>query len=583
EGRSGPAPAARARRGRGRFRRRRHLRGGARPPGHDVERWSRHRRPAEGGTDRLRLPARVRGDAAPDRPDRRPAGPAAGPGRLPGRLLARLPGHRRRLRPAEHGRGAFPPGRGGRRAGSGHTGAGGGHVPALAARCAARGGRGGPGGRQRARPVVRRAGACRGRLAANLLGEPGGRARPRRRPASRTRPPRAGGQAPRAPRHARRRTGRARSGLPCAGDAAARVPHPRGDHRSRLPPSRRRLALAVPAGAGPARPGGGARRTHLARREPDPRPARVAADRDPGRRGRSGSARPRAERGDLGLRHCRPRGPGLLARRSLAARRLGSGLRGLLVAPPSCPEPVGPPRRLPERARVGSSPGQLLHRCGADCRAGRHPDLRAGHDLPAVSAARRSGAAATARRTACGSVGRRLPHPALSCRGGHRRRHGPGSGRVLVDVTVGAAQSRGDRRHRPPRGDRTRLRPCAGSGERRAAGRHPECRARRRQRDPGGGEDDRHAGRDLGADHHRASPLLRGPGRPATARSGVQHRHPVPGVHQPVARGRARPAADGLRRCRGLRGHRRGAGARLVPHRTHPRTPRTAAAPTASL
>ena len=56
------------------------------------------------GADRLRLPARVRRDAAADRPDRRPARPGAGAGRGAGGLRGRLAGHRAGLRPAVDGR-----------------------------------------------------------------------------------------------------------------------------------------------------------------------------------------------------------------------------------------------------------------------------------------------------------------------------------------------------------------------------------------------------------------------------------------------------------------------------------------------
>ena len=60
----------------------------------------RRRRAPAGGADRVRLPARLRRDAAADRPDRRPPGPAPGPGRLARRVRPRLAGHRRGLRPA---------------------------------------------------------------------------------------------------------------------------------------------------------------------------------------------------------------------------------------------------------------------------------------------------------------------------------------------------------------------------------------------------------------------------------------------------------------------------------------------------
>ena len=94
------AAAARPGGRRRRVRRRRHLRRRARAAGHDGQRRHPDRPAPAGRADRLRLPARVRRDAAADRPDRRPARPGAGAGRGAGRLRRRLAGHHARLRHA---------------------------------------------------------------------------------------------------------------------------------------------------------------------------------------------------------------------------------------------------------------------------------------------------------------------------------------------------------------------------------------------------------------------------------------------------------------------------------------------------
>ena len=135
---------------------------------------SRHpARPAPArGADRLRLPARLRRDAAADRPDRRPARPRPGAGRRAGALRGRLPGHHRVLRPAEPGRGPVPAGDGRWRAGPGHAGARRRPLPRRPPRRAPRRRLRRPGARQRRRPAVRRADPGRLRLAGDLRGQP---------------------------------------------------------------------------------------------------------------------------------------------------------------------------------------------------------------------------------------------------------------------------------------------------------------------------------------------------------------------------------------------------------------------------
>ena len=144
--------------------------------------------------DRLGLPARVRRDAAADRPDRRPARPGAGAGDGAGRVRARLAGDGAGLRHAlDRGR-PLPPGRRRRRAGPGDAGPGGRPLPGGPTRRPPRRGLGGPGARQRHRSALRRAGPLGVRLAGDL------RDQPRRRPGPRRRDPHPRARAPPIPR-----------------------------------------------------------------------------------------------------------------------------------------------------------------------------------------------------------------------------------------------------------------------------------------------------------------------------------------------------------------------------------------------
>ena len=132
---------------------------------------------------------------------------------------------------------------------------------------------------------------------------------------------------------------------------------------------------------------------------------------------------------------------------------------------------------------------------------------------------------------------RRLPR-----RGRHRRRHGAARRSAFVlmaqwDMDTLEQLSR----QRPLVLVRLRLRARARPGERRRCWPPPTTTSTAsRQRAGRGRPDGRHAGRHLRADHDRAAPLLRRPGRRC-------HPH----------RGRPDPGARGLPRRRGLRRRRR--------------------------
>ena len=121
----------------------------------------------------------------------------------------------------------------------------------------------------------------------------------------------------------------------------------------------------------------------------------------------------------------------------------------LLPAPPwprsrfwlqrSAPPPAGAARRARGTTPAwGALRGQLLRRRRADRRAGRHPDLRPGHGLPRLPARRRAGAGAAAggpagrRARSAATLIRRLPTGVVTAAGMAARRR-----RLRVDVAPG--------------------------------------------------------------------------------------------------------------------------------------------------
>ena len=79
--------------------------------------------------------------------------------------------------------------------------------------------------------------------------------------------------------------------------------------------------------------------------------------------------------------------------------------------------PLVPARDAAAHARLGLGPGQLLRRSRPDRRRGRHPAVRAHHDLPRLPARRRAGAGAVPARAPGRRGGRAATSPAGSAPG----------------------------------------------------------------------------------------------------------------------------------------------------------------------
>ena len=381
-------------------------------------------RPAPaGGADRLGLPARLRRDAAADRPDRRPARPGPGAGRRAGACSpsARWSPRWPTTCPRMVGR-PVPPGRRRRRPGARDARAGRRPLPRRAPR----------------RPARRRRRPCRSSAASSARcsarwcspSPTGGRSSSSTWPSGLVLAAaiRAAGAAPPAvERAAETRPPRLRrpallllvtlaagplvfvpSRAGCCATCTwgqAFVPFVGGDGRWLTPvgagrPSRPPLLFLVrcptarPAAGRPAPLGRGALREADLRR-------RAAAGRRAGRR-------------DPGLRHRRPRG-----RRSSPTRARGtSSARAVAAVAVRAAPPPGRRARWSRTARCARTPawGALLVSffvgCRADRGARRHPDLRPHHRLPRLAAAGRAGAgAASWWRCRSARVVGRLPHP----------------------------------------------------------------------------------------------------------------------------------------------------------------------------
>ena len=437
--RAGPAAAARAGGGRRRVRGRRHLRRRAGPAGHDAQRRHPDRPAPAGRPDRLGLPARVRRDAAADRPDRRPARPGAGAGRGAGGLRRRLAGHRAGLRPAL----AWSPAASSR-------------AWAAAAWCRRRW-RWSPtstrpsaaASRSGSSPPCRSSAASSGPLfgavvlaladwraiflinlavglvLAAAIARLGFGTKPR------LRRPEPAVLAHSAPSDAgRRRPARSSRWSPARWSSSGRP--------SSCSSVDWRGAMFVPVrwatGAGSPRSGWWRSCAALLLVVRCATAARPLVDLR-GWAGVLGEAdlvgallpRRRPGRGDPGLRHRGPPGPGLLRPRA-AGTSLGAGARRRRVrrAPAPGRGAAGAPRCAAPYAGLGRAAGQLLRRRGPDRRAHRHPDLRPHHRLRRLAAAGRAGAGALPGGPAGRRRGRWLPHPHGRRGRDHRGRHGAG-------------------------------------------------------------------------------------------------------------------------------------------------------------
>ena len=414
--------------GRRRVRRRRHLRRRARAARHDDRRRGADRPAAAGGADRQRLPARLRRDAAADRPDRRPARTGAGPGDGARALRPRLADHDAGLRHAEHRRRPVPPGRRRRRTGAGDPRAGRRPLPGRAPRRPARRGLGRPGDRLRAR--------ARSSARPCSPSPTGGRSSRSTSPSGWCSPPRSARSRRRGDPRASDGTGPTSSGCSSllatfAGGAVVFLRPSAADARPHVGPAlhpvRRRRSLADPDRRGRRSP-----RSSCCSRGAGSRPARCSTC----AAGAACSSRPTWSApccsplalggvilafatADPKVEVFSPRGRWYL----LGAARRG---RRLHLARTPRRQPARAARRPASYAGVGGAAGQLLRRCRADRRPHRHPAVRPHHRLPRRPAARRPGARAVPARAAGGRRGRRLPDPLPLPRARHRDRHAAG-------------------------------------------------------------------------------------------------------------------------------------------------------------